>query len=56
MKNDLFKAKIVGSVRDGEWCEGFPFWMMRDGKEVICISSGAIVDNDYCNILGDWSI
>lgn len=50
----LFKAKIVGSGRDGEWYEGLPFWMMWDGQEVLCISSGAIVANDYGDILGDW--
>lgn len=51
MREILFKAKRLDN---GEWVEGFVFWMFYDGIKICCIGCEPIQTNDYGEIISDW--
>lgn len=51
MRRILFKAK---RLNNGEWVEGFVFWMFYDGVKICCIGCEPLQTNDYGEIISDW--
>lgn len=51
MREIMFKAKRIDN---GEWVEGFLFYMMYDGVKVCCIGCEPIHGSDYGDIIGLW--